>query len=134
MSDEVDAYARRTYRKLITDIATELIDDDRRKLVFLHELGGELSALDIFSQLEKKGLIGPAKVCDLKSILSDIDRSDLISKHVEPFVTKQSQSVNLQGHTGIISCIECYLLYPILYLFFYTCSRTKPNLHGLAGR
>ena len=117
MSDEVNAYARRAYRKLISDIAFELIDEDRKKLVFLHELGGELSALDIFSQLEKKGLIGPAKVRNLESVLSDIHRSDLISKHVEPFVAKQSQNVNLQGHTGKISYVECYLICPIFYLY-----------------
>ena len=101
MGDEVNASARRVYRKLISDIASELVDDDRKRLAFLHELGSELSALDIFSQLEKKGLFGPAKVCNLKSILSDMNRSDLISKHVEPFETRQSQNFNHQGCTGI---------------------------------
>ena len=91
MSAEADS--RRVYRKLITSIASELDDNDKRQLEFQNELhvgpgGGQLSALDIFTQLEKKGIIGPAKINGLRSILEDINRRDLINRFVDPFDQK----------------------------------------------
>ena len=89
MSAEADS--RRVYRKLITSIASELDDNDKSQLEFQNELGPggrQLSALDIFTQLEKKGIIGPAKIKGLRSILEDINRRDLINRFVDPFDQK----------------------------------------------
>ena len=124
MSAEADS--RRVFRKLIASIASELDDNDKRQLEFQNELGPgghQLSALDIFTQLEKKGIIGPANIMDLRSILEDINRRDLINRFVDPFDQKHRHHSLTTGAVPLQCSYSNIIFVLSVYMHVDDCSR-----------
>lgn len=79
------------FKKLIRDLASKLNDKETRELAYLQDQGKDCTdALELFTRLEKSGLIGKDNFCVLVEALENIQRNDLAemvretAKTVEP--------------------------------------------------
>ena len=85
-SDDRSCY--NAYKKLITDIAEALQQDDCERLAYQQDISGSLSGLELLKKLENNGTIGKEKITQLADMLKGINRSDLINSKIEPFEKK----------------------------------------------
>ena len=88
MCTEDHSYYRSQYKKLITDVAEALQTEDCKRLAYQQDINGSPPPLDLLKQLERNGKIGYSKISELSVMLTNINRSDVISSKIEPFVRK----------------------------------------------
>ena len=95
--------AREAFKVMLKDIANQLSADDVEKLMFFCGNNGgdsaKKSALDLLGEMMRRGKYSHRCVDGLEKHLRHIDRCDLITDYLEPFVTKfpQKEMTGLQS-------------------------------------
>ena len=95
---------RKLYKKLVTDIAAELSDPDIRTLAYQNDIKNYSDALDLFTQLEKRGCIGRDKIAELEDVLTRINRKDLVTELKETISKNEGKSFGLVSACKNLSC------------------------------
>ena len=96
-----DAYGQspeyQAYKQLIIDVAGDLRSEDIQCLAYRQDVTTLPShnGLDLLSNLEKRGKIGPFKITELSEMLKSIHRNDLVSSKIEPYQEKYSSKYNI---------------------------------------
>ena len=77
------------FKRVVKNIADDI--NDLSKLTFMCDVdrsnakGDKLTALDVLRKQVQKGTFAQDNVAPLERLLKDIDRCDLVSKHIEPY-------------------------------------------------
>ena len=85
---------REDYKLMIKNIAENITNpDDLSKLTYMCDISNtgserDTPVLDIFRKLERKGKFAHDNVRPLEDLLTNIDRYDLVTKHIEPYKQK----------------------------------------------
>jgi hypothetical protein len=80
------------FKLMVKNIAEDI--NDLSKLMYMRGMNNtgsdrdKINALDILWKLEKQGEFAHNNVGPLESLLRDIDRCDLVTKHIEPYKQK----------------------------------------------
>lgn len=80
-----DIKEKRYYKKLITDLARELTETEIKEVAFHNSIKAKeyKDALDLFTLLEKREVIGNYKISALAQIFENVQRKDLVTKLLE---------------------------------------------------
>lgn len=82
------------FKRLVKNVANELNSNDMPNLTYMcdeHQTsckGEGIPALDVLCKQQQKGRFAHDNIEPLEGLLEDIDRCDLVKKHVEPYKRK----------------------------------------------
>lgn len=83
-----------TFRVLVRNIACEIVDGkDLESLCFLQGVERPGSALEVFRGMMRRGIFSCTNVGPLKKTLEDIDRFDLITRHLDTYQLQQNSAI-----------------------------------------
>lgn len=98
-----------SFRKLLTVLAEHMEQEEVVKCCFIYQVPRERSssALAALEYLLAVGVLSHSNIEPLVELLKDINRHDLISDRVEPFIKQRNeeQGINYM-HSSLISCIH----------------------------
>ena len=83
------------FKRVVKDIADDI--HDLTKLTFMCDVdrlgakGDKLTALDVLWKQVQKGIFAQDNILPLERLLKDIDRCELVSKHIEPYKQKYGE-------------------------------------------
>ena len=77
-----DIKEKRYYKKLVTDLARELTETEIKEVAYHYSIKTKeyKDALDLFTLLEKREVIGNYKISELAQIFENVQRKDLVTK------------------------------------------------------
>ncbi len=93
-----DIKEKRYYKKLITDLARELTETEIKEVAYHYSIKTNeyKDALDLFTLLEKREVIGNYKISELAQIFENVQRKDLVTKLWET-ATKMEGEINISA-------------------------------------